>query len=486
MTTSSNPVLETSTSVKAITSNNVVFKHDVEPATIIYSPITGKILHIVQPPLASISDPRLAQLNISFACPGDLRDVGELHVMPGLVDAHVHLNEPGRTEWEGFETGTKAAAAGGVTTLIDMPLNAIPPTTTVANFNTKLDAAKGQCWVDVGFWGGIIPDNTSELVPLINAGVRGFKCFMADSGVEEFPMVNKWDIELALKAVRNQPTIVMFHAEIADSHTIPQEVDFASLDPQSYDSFLRSRPEAMEVEAISTIINVSKVAPEVPLHVVHLASADALPLVQKAKQDRVKLTAETCFHYLAFTAEGIKDKATQFKCVPPIRTQSVNDALWDALKTGEISSVVSDHSPCTPILKLLDEGDYFRAWGGISSVGLGLSILWTGITQGRRKFSLVDVARLTSYNTAYQAGLIDTKGSIDVGKDADFCIFDPEGSLVVDQTLLPFKNKLTPYHGSTLNGLVVETVLRGKTVFTSGEGHGKMPEGKLLLEKRAY
>lgn len=468
---------------RALTSDNVVFKHDIEPATIVYSIKSGKISHIFQPPATSIEDPRLSKLG--FDSPDLLRDLGSLHILPGIVDTHVHLNEPGRTDWEGFETGTKAAAAGGVTTLIDMPLNAIPPTTTIENFKTKLQAAKDQCWVDVGFWGGIIPDNADQLVPLVNAGVRGFKCFMADSGVEEFPMVNKWDIQLALKTLRNQPTIVMFHAEIADQHTIP-DLAFDQMDPKNYDSFLASRPEAMEVEAISTIIQVSKSAPEIPLHVVHLASAQALPLVRKAKQDRVKLTAETCFHYLTFTAENIKDKATQFKCVPPIREATVNTALWDALKTGEISSIVSDHSPCTPILKLLDEGDYFRAWGGISSVGLGLSILWTGICANHSNFTLVDVARLTSYNTAFQAGLIDTKGSIDVGKDADFCIFDPEGSLLVDQKLLPFKNKLTPYHGSTLNGLVVETVLRGTTVFTNTHGHLEKPTGELLLEKRLY
>lgn len=468
---------------RAITSNNVVFKHDIEPATIIYSLKSGKILQILQPAATSFQDPRLQKVGITSA--EQYRDVGDLHILPGLVDAHVHLNEPGRTEWEGFETGTKAAAAGGVTTLIDMPLNAIPPTTTIENFQIKINAAANKCWVDVGFWGGIIPGNADQLVPLVEAGIRGFKCFMADSGVEEFPMVERWDIELALKTLKNQPTIVMFHAEIANEKTIPK-LDYDHMDHTSYDSFLASRPEAMEVEAITTVIESSKVAPNLPLHIVHLASADALPIVRKAKENRVKLTAETCFHYLTFKAESIKDKATHFKCVPPIRKGDVNKQLWQALKTGEITSIVSDHSPCTPILKLLDAGDYFRAWGGISSVGLGLSILWTGITRDHPEFDLVDVARLTSYNTAFQSGLIDCKGSIDVGKDADFCIFDPEGTLLVDQTLLPFKNKLTPYHGSQLNGLVVETILRGETIFTHSSGHISEPTGELLLEKRSY
>lgn len=468
---------------RAISSNNVVFKHDIESATIVYSLRTGKITDILTPKATAYNDPRLTKLGITE--PSQYRDYEDLYILPGLVDSHVHLNEPGRTEWEGFETGTKAAAAGGVTTIIDMPLNAIPPTTTMENFKIKLAAAKDQCWVDVGFWGGIVPDNADQLAPLVNAGIRGFKCFMADSGVEEFPMVEQYDIERALKTLTNQPTMVLFHAEIADEHTTPK-LDYENLDTSSFKNFLDSRPEIMEVEAVSTIIKCSKVAPSVPLHIVHLASKDAIPLVRKAKEDRVKLTAETCFHYLTFEAENIEDKCTHYKCVPPIRAGEVNDALWKALKTGEITSIVSDHSPCTPQLKLLDEGDYFRAWGGIASVGLGLSILWTGITQKHKKFDLVDVARLTSYNTAFQAGLIDTKGSIDIGKDADFAIFDPEATLYVDQKLLPFKNKLTPYHGMTLNGLVRETILRGESIFSTENGHTKEPLGQLLIEKRTY
>lgn len=427
--------------------------------------------------------------------------------MPGIVDSHVHLNEPGRTEWEGFETGTKAAAAGGVTTVIDMPLNAIPPTTTVANFQRKLAAAENQCWVDVGFWGGIVPDNAADLVPLVNAGVRGFKCFMIESGVDEFPAVEDADIMRAMQTLRNEKTIVMFHAEKdctshnhggagAEAKQV-ESADQKQLDPATYDAFLTSRPDDMELAAIRTVIKLSATAPELPLHIVHLASAEALPTIAAAQAAGVPLSVETCFHYLTFAAENIPPRATQYKCCPPIRAAANNEALWDALlRTGEIGTVVSDHSPCTPVLKDLENGDYMQAWGGISSVGLGLPILWTGIQKRTSKqhlgndgtntgfVSFADIARWICANTAKQVGLFASKGSIAVGKDADFCIFDPNDTLIVDQSVLPFKNKLTPYHGSKLNGLVRETILRGRTVFSVTDGHVPVPTGALLLEKR--
>lgn len=422
-----------------------------------------------------------------------------------------------------------------MTTVIDMPLNAIPPTTTLENFNLKLKAAQNQCWVDVGFWGGIIPGNDGDLVELVNAGVRGFKCFMIESGVKEFPAVEKLDIVKALRTLKSEPTMVMFHAEQEQEQG--QEAEFSAHTgaattveeeeeeelipnlhpPTTYAAFLESRPDSMEVEAIQTILELSSEAPDLPLHIVHLASADAIPLIRHAKDNGTKITAETCFHYLAFAAETIPDKATEFKCCPPIRSSNNNERLWRALHTtGEITSVVSDHSPCTPHLKDLEVGDYFRAWGGISSVGLGLSILWTGLQkhmklynnmmnpqqkqqqkqkqtqkqkqkqQQKQRNVFADIARWTSYNTAEQTGLIATKGSIEIHKDADFCIFDPNDTLIVDQTLLPFKNKITPYHGSRLNGLVKETILRGKTIFTSTDGHLPIPSGELLLEKRTY
>lgn len=408
----------------------------------------------------------------------DAKSYGDLVILPGIVDAHVHLNEPGRTDWEGFESGTKAAAAGGVTTVVDMPLNAIPPTTTVENFETKLSAASGQCWVDVAFWGGVIPGNEDELVPLIQKGVRGFKCFMMDSGVEEFPQVSLQDIDTALARLSGQPTIMMFHAELDTSGSQPLP---DAGDPSAYQTFLDSRPDRFEVDAIKAIISAMDRAPDVPLHIVHLASAEAVDLVKGAQSKGGKLSAETCFHYLTLASEKVEDNCTLFKCCPPIRTSKNQDGLWKALKAGILNSVVSDHSPCTPNLKKMDEGDFMSAWGGISSIGLGLSILWSQATE--RGITLADISRWTSYNTAKQCGLESRKGSIEVGKDADFCIFDPDASWEFDQTKMFFKNKYSPYDGMKVRGQVTETILRGNCVYRFGEQFSDA-QGQLLLEPR--
>lgn len=404
------------------------------------------------------------------------KSYGNLVILPGIVDAHVHLNEPGRTDWEGFESGTKAAAAGGVTTVVDMPLNAIPPTTTVENFDTKISAATGQCWVDVAFWGGVIPGNENELVPLIKKGVRGFKCFMMDSGVEEFPQVSLSDIDTALAKLTGQPTIMMFHAEL---DTCVAQSNGG--DPSAYQTFLESRPDRFEVDAIKAIISAMSRAPDVPLHIVHLASAEATGLVESAQKNGGKLSAETCFHYLTLASEGVEDKCTLFKCCPPIRSSKNRDGLWNALKEGVIDSVVSDHSPCTPNLKKLEEGDFMSAWGGISSIGLGLSILWSQASE--RSITLADISRWTSLNTAKQCGLESRKGSIEVGKDADFCVFDPEASWEFDQSKMFFKNKYSPYNGMKVRGKVTETILRGNCIYRFGEQFSKA-QGQLILEPR--
>ncbi|KAG5359873.1 Allantoinase [Yarrowia sp. C11] len=402
-------------------------------------------------------------------------------ILPGLVDAHVHLNEPGRTEWEGFATGTKAAAAGGVTTVIDMPLNAIPPTTTVANFDTKLAAAKDQCWVDVGFWGGAIPGNSADLVPLIKKGVRGFKCFLIESGVDEFPCLDIPDVKKALKAIEGHPTIFMFHAELEDGESSQLPAD---ADPKSYMSFMHSRPPKMELEAIKSVIEASKTSPNVKLHIVHLATAEAVPIIEKAKEDGVPLTVETCFHYLHFAAESIPEKSTQFKCCPPIRTESNRSQLWKALQDGVVTSVVSDHSPCTPNLKDMQTGDFFKAWGGIASVGLGLPILWTTARKDGRNVTVGDIAKWCSYNTAKQVGLLQSKGSLKEGKDADFCIFDPDAKVKITADKLLFKNKISPYKDDTLVGEVRRTIVRGQVVYDTEEGVSYKPLGNLLLEPR--
>lgn len=306
-----------------------------------------------------------------------------------ILDLPVHLNEPGRTDWEGFETGTKAAAAGGITTVIDMPLNAIPPTTTVANLKTKLEAAQGQCHVDVGFWGGVIPDNANDLPGLMEEGVRGFKCFLIESGVDEFPCVNETQVRAAMDKMVGSDKVLLFHAEMEGGCCSGngKQHEESHLDSRTYASFLNSRPQSLETNAIEMIIRLTREyhqqGKSVRTHIVHLSASDAIPAIQAAKKEGLPLTVETCFHYLNFSAESIEDGATHFKCCPPIRESSNREKLWQALLDGTIDYVVSDHSPCTANLKDLEKGDFGTAWGGIASVQFGLPVLWTeGRTRG--------------------------------------------------------------------------------------------------------
>ncbi|GMM38026.1 allantoinase [Saccharomycopsis crataegensis] len=615
---------------KAITSSKVVIDHTIAPATIVYSIESGKILKIF-PGILKPNCPELSRYDITSSN-NNYRDVSPYVILPGLVDAHVHLNEPGRTEWEGFATGTQAAAFGGVTTVVDMPLNAIPPTTTLQNFHTKIHAAKGKTWVDVGFWGGLVPDNLDDLEPLMDAGVRGFKGFLIDSGVDEFPAIDTGYINQALEKVKGRSTVIMFHAEMQD-HGVPHiegldeccksyhhnnegksssdggpsttitsssalengsidELDLDKLDlgtsesfisnkntnppppsssssssssskkssnystattltaaqkdalasspvlspaepkfgqpselakqspilrpieknhashsdspilraanldpsltginPTLYNSFLASRPDHFETVAITNILAQSLLHPTVPIHIVHLASQEAVPLIKFAQLHNLPITAETCFHYLSLSAEKIPAKATHFKCCPPIRTESNRKALWQALAQGIITTVVSDHSPCVPELKNLSGGDFFSAWGGIASVGLGLPILYSEtlkmLSNGKdHRFSLVDIVRWCCENTAKQVGLDHRKGFIQEGHDADFAIFDDKVRWKLTNDAMHFKNKLTAYHGFEVVGKVVETVVRGKSVFVSGRGHSETPLGGLILEPR--
>ncbi|CAH6720717.1 hypothetical protein CLIB1444_04S06326 [[Candida] jaroonii] len=629
---------------RAIASSHVLLD-DITNATIIYSIESGKILHI-EPRVIDLNDDLLQLYNVGIH---DYRDVSPLVILPGLVDAHVHLNEPGRTEWEGFETGTKSAASGGVTTVIDMPLNAIPPTTTVENFNLKINAARGQTWVDVGFWGGLIPDNVHHLKPLINMGVRGFKSFLIESGVEEFPAITPKHIIRAMKEVNGLSTLLMFHAEMqpnkthgpilmvdesktprlipnenrsprfffddeddettnnidgllnSDSNTPEEgepETDGSSLsvlakdiedfdlgmsasfihrapkpvvkllksdthrhdehencklphnhagsidhsvltdeqakalakspylsgsepiygkfarmahhhqdkpgdvetplilaqkedlllkdvDPTSYATFLASRPDNFETTAIAEIINCSTMLPTVKLHIVHLATHEAIPLIRAAKAQRLPITAETCFHYLSLYAENIPNCSTHFKCCPPIRTDDNRKLLWKALRNDIITTVVSDHSPCTPELKGLERGDFFEAWGGISSVGFGLPILFTEGSKLTPPVTFREISKWCSWNTAQQVGLSHVKGKISQGYDADFAIFDPSAVYSVDNEATHFKNKLTAYHGMEFKGRVMETIVRGQSVFVYKNGPSKTPLGKLILEPRS-
>jgi allantoinase len=386
-------------------------------------------------------------------------------LLPGLVDSHVHVNEPGRIEWEGFATATRAAAAGGVTTIIDMPLNSIPPTVDVAALEVKRKSAEGQCFVDVGFWGGAVPGNLGELRGLHDAGVFGFKCFLLPSGVDEFPPLHPADLDGYMETLRGFDGLLIVHAE--DSAAIDRA---PSCHGGSYLDFLSSRPRAAENIAVAHVIQAARRS-AARAHILHLSSSDALPMLASARRDGVGVTAETCPHYLVLTAEEVPDGATQFKCCPPVREASNRELLWQGLADGAIDCVVSDHSPCTRELKRLDVGDFGLAWGGISSLQLGLPVVWTEAR--RRGFSLTDVVRWMAEGPARLLGL-QRKGRIGLGDDADFCVFAPDEAFVVDPERLHHKNPLTPYDGHRLLGVVRGTWLRGE------ELTGERPRGHLL------
>jgi allantoinase len=411
---------------------------------------------------------RIAAISPLEAGPDGRRvvELGEdVVLLPGLVDSHVHVNEPGRTEWEGFATATRAAAAGGVTTIIDMPLNSIPPTVDVAALEVKRKSAAGQCFVDVGFWGGAVPGNLGELRGLHDAGVFGFKCFLLHSGVDEFPPLRPSDLDGYLRELRGFDGLLIVHAE--DSTAIDQA---PSCHGGRYLDFLSSRPRAAENLAIAQVIQAAR-RTGARAHILHLSSSDALPMLADTRRDRIRVTAETCPHYLVLTAEEVPDGATQFKCCPPVREASNRELLWQGLADGTIDCVVSDHSPSTRELKRLDIGDFGLAWGGISSLELGLPVVWTEAR--RRGFTLTDVVRWMAEGPARLVGL-QRKGRIGLGHDADLCVFAPDETFVVDPERLHHKNPLTPYDGRLLRGVVRSTWLRGE------ELAGDRPRGHLL------
>ena len=405
----------------------------------------------------------------------ELIDAGDSVVMPGNVDAHVHVNEPGRTEWEGFETATKSAAAGGVTTIVDMPLNSIPPTTTFAGFEEKLDAAAGKCTVDVAFWGGVVPGNTAELAQLVERGVRGFKCFLIHSGVDEFPHVTESDLRFAMPEIARLNSVLLVHAEVPGPIDAVAET-LAGLDPREYDTFLKSRPPEAENEAIAQMIELSQET-GCRTHIVHLSSAEALPMLRAAKADGVPITAETCPHYLTFAAEEVPDGATHFKCCPPVREADNREKLWDAIVDGTIDMVVSDHSPCTPALKLQESGDFMDAWGGISALQFGLPVMWTNLRT--RGLGIADLTRLMSAVPAKLARLDSHKGKIATGYDADIVIWNPDEQFTVVSELIQHRHKLTPYSGRKLFGKIEATFVGGRKVFENGAFGGEK-FGKLV------
>ncbi|HEX9628965.1 MAG TPA: amidohydrolase family protein [Pyrinomonadaceae bacterium] len=420
-------------------------------------------------------------------------------VMAGLVDSHVHVNEPGRTEWEGFETATRAAAAGGITTIIDMPLNSIPPTTTLAGFKQKLAAAENKCLVDVGFWGGVVPGNTSELAALLGAGVVGFKCFLIHSGVDEFPNVTEEDLRIALPELTRLGVVLIVHAEVPgpisrtgitachspvenaataqDNGVFPISPD-RNVSSTRYETFLASRPRAAENEAVELMIKLAREF-GARVHIVHHSSADALPVLRAAKAAGLKLTAETCPHYLMIAAEEIPDGATEFKCCPPIRERENCEQLWAALGDGTLDMIVSDHSPCPPEMKLRESGDFLAAWGGISSLQLRLPIVWTEAQH--RGHSVRELSRWLCAAPAQLVGLQNRKGMIAAGYDADLVIWNPKKQFKVAGQRLHHRHKLTPYEGKTLSGVVEQTFLRGRKIYDEGEFRGE-PRGLLLRQ----
>lgn len=389
-----------------------------------------------------------------------IEELGEAVLMAGLVDAHVHINEPGRAEWEGFFTATQAALAGGVTTVVDMPLNCIPVTTSVSALEEKLGALGEQLHVDVGFWGGVVPNNSAELGPLVRRGALGCKAFMCHSGIDDFPDSNKETLRAALLALKEAGAPLLVHAELEGA---TQQCDAPD---HVYESYLASRPSSWEVEAIALLIDLLRETGG-RAHVVHLSAAEALPMIASAKAEGLKLTVETCPHYLCLSAEEISEGQTQFKCAPPIRDQANREALWRGLEEGVIDFIVSDHSPCTPELKKLDTGDFMGAWGGISSLQLGLPNVWTEAL--KRGLSLEQVSAWLSERPAGFAGLGHRKGKLAPGYDADVVVWSPEQAFVLQPEDLRFKHKLSPYLGKHLSGRVERTYLRGALCYDGGE-----------------
>ena len=391
-------------------------------------------------------------------------DLGDLALLPGLVDTHVHVNEPGRTEWEGFATATRAAAAGGVTTICDMPLNSLPPTVSVAALADKRAAAAGKCWVDVAFWGGAVPGNAGALRPLHQAGVTGFKCFLIDSGVPEFPPLEAAGLRSVLGSLAAMDALLIVHAEDA-----AEVKAMGSPSGPDYGSFVASRPPVAERRAIEKVIGAAA-GTGARAHIVHLSAAECVAMIAGAKGAGIRLTAETCPHYLYFAAEQVPDGATEFKCCPPIRDAANREALWRGLEAGVIDCVVSDHSPCPPELKT--PGDFGAAWGGIASLQLGLSAVWT--VARRRGRTLDDVVRWMATAPARLAGL-SAKGSLAVRGDADLVAFDPDETYVVEAARLLHRHPVTPYAGRTLTGRVRQTWLRGMALLDPGSG---APDGE--------
>ncbi len=440
-------------SLRAFFSRRVVTPDAVRPAALLVE--EDRILDVVAP------DQIPAHVEI--------HDFGAAAILPGLVDSHVHINDPGRADWEGFETATRAAAAGGYTLLVDMPLNCLPATTNVAALEAKRAAAHGRCRVDWMAWGGVVADNPLDIEPLAHAGVAGFKCFLVHPGIDGFTMVTEPQLRAALPHVSRTGLPLLVHAEL------PAPIDeatakLANADWSLYETYLQSRPEEAELSAIRMLLSACREF-KFRLHIVHLSTSKALPELRAARSEGLPVSVETCPHYLHLTAEAIPQGATLFKCAPPIRGRENCDQLWQGLRDGTIDLVATDHSPCPPEMKRLAEGNFRTAWGGIASLSVALPVMHTEAS--KRGFALTDIARWMSEAPAKLAGCDKRKGRLAAGYDADFVVFDPDSDFVVSEDRLHYRHAISPYLGEKLRGVVKSTYLRGKKVFGDGQFPGE-------------
>jgi allantoinase len=443
--------------LQAFLARRVITPEGIRPAAIL---VEGERIQAVVPP---------DQVSNRYT----IHDFGDAAILPGLVDSHVHINDPGRAEWEGFETATRAAAAGGYTLLVDMPLNSQPATTCVAALQAKRAAAQGRCRVDWAAWGGVVHDNQNDIESLAAAGVPGFKCFLIHPGIDDFTLVTEQQLRLALPHVARTGRSLLVHAELPGPIDRATEA-LAEADWSCYSTYLQSRPDEAELAAIRLMLSLCREY-GFRLHIVHLSTSKALPELSAARAEGLPVSVETCPHYLHLAAEIIPKGATLYKCAPPVRSRSNCEELWQALRDGTIDFVVTDHSPCPPAMKRLTEGNFRTAWGGIASLSVALPLMWTEASN--RGFTLLDLAKWMSAGPARLAGCETRKGRLAPGYDADFVVFDPDREFIVTKDKLHYRHPVSPYLGEMLRGVVKATYLRGNPVFTEGEFPGE-PAGR--------